>query len=115
MLLSLFLASLLVTANAKAASTPRAPNGTCTVKLQRRAWHTFSLAEKKAYIDAELCLMKLPATLGLAGAKNRFEELQWIHQTQASITHGVVSFYKSLSTYTTQDISLSKKYMRAYH
>ena len=50
--------------------------------------------------------MKLPAILGLAGAKNRFEELQWIHQTQASITHGVVSFYKSLSTYTTQDISV---------
>lgn len=93
MLFSLFLTSLLITADA--VSTPRAPNGTCTSKLQRRAWHTFSLQEKKAYIDAELCLMKLPANLGLTGAKNRFEELQWIHQTQASITHGVVSFFFS--------------------
>lgn len=53
--------------------------------------HSFTAQEKRAYIDAELCLMALPATLGLRGAKNRFEELQAIHQVQAAITHGVVS------------------------
>jgi len=54
--------------------------------------HTFTIEEKRAYIDAELCLIKLPATLGLPGAKNRFEELQSVHQVQAAITHGVVGF-----------------------
>lgn len=72
-------------------STPRTLQGKCTTKLQRRAWHTFTTEEKRAYINADLCLMKLPATLGLNGTKNRFEELQAIHQVQASITHGVVS------------------------
>lgn len=53
--------------------------------------HSFTTEEKKAYIDAELCLMERPATLGLPGAKNRFEELQSIHQIQAYIVHNVVS------------------------
>ncbi|KAL2265967.1 hypothetical protein VTJ83DRAFT_5319 [Remersonia thermophila] len=72
--------------------TPRTSNGTCTTLLQRRAWHTFTDAEKRAYIDAELCLMAKPATLGLNGTKNRFEELQWTHQHQASIVHNVGAF-----------------------
>ncbi|KAK5657254.1 hypothetical protein OQA88_3313 [Cercophora sp. LCS_1] len=64
----------------------------CVTKLQRRAWHTFSNDEKKAYIAADLCLMNKPATLGLPGAKNRYEELQAIHQIQAAITHNVGAF-----------------------
>jgi tyrosinase len=61
-------------------------------KLTRRCGrHTFSPREKRAYIEADLCLMRLPANLGLPGARNRFEELQSIHQRQAAITHGVVS------------------------
>lgn len=81
----------------------------CRNKLQRKAWlvilrgsglgrhclhghrHTLSKKEKKAYIDAELCLMKKPAKLGLPGATVRFEELQANHQIQAAITHNVVS------------------------
>jgi tyrosinase len=53
--------------------------------------HSFTSCEKRAYIDAELCLMERPATLGFPGAKNRFEELQYIHVVQAYITHNVVS------------------------
>ncbi len=34
--------------------------------------------------------MKLPAKLGLPGAKTRFDELQAIHQLQAYATHFVV-------------------------
>ena len=52
--------------------------------------HTLTNAEKSAYINAELCLMKKPATLGLRGAKTRFDELQAIHQLQAYSTHFVV-------------------------
>ncbi|GAB1316309.1 hypothetical protein MFIFM68171_06519 [Madurella fahalii] len=89
-----------------AVSTLRAPNGTCTTKLQRRAWHTFTVEEKKAYIDADLCLMSLPATLGLNGTKNRFEELQAIHQVQSSITHGVGAFlpYHRLHMYAHEQV-----------
>jgi len=64
---------------------------TCTAKLQRKAWHTLTTDEKADYIKAELCLMERPATLGMRGTRNRFEELQWIHQIQAGIVHGVVS------------------------
>ncbi len=47
--------------------------------------------EKLEYINAELCLMKKPANLGLPGARTRFDELQAIHQLQAYATHFVVS------------------------
>jgi len=52
--------------------------------------HTFSREEKLAYLDAEKCLMKLPATLGLPGTRTRFDELQAAHAMQAEVTHGVV-------------------------
>ncbi|TLS26409.1 hypothetical protein PpBr36_05572 [Pyricularia pennisetigena] len=64
----------------------------CTNPGQRRAWHTLDNTEKKAYIDAELCLMAKPATLGLPGAKTRFDELQASHQLQAFATHNVAAF-----------------------
>ncbi|KAH8727573.1 hypothetical protein GQ44DRAFT_725108 [Phaeosphaeriaceae sp. PMI808] len=66
---------------------------------KRRAWHTFSKAEKKAYIDAELCLMKKPATLGLKGTTNRHEEHQAAHQLQSYATHfvgGFLPFHRAL-------------------
>ncbi|TLD33725.1 hypothetical protein PspLS_01635 [Pyricularia sp. CBS 133598] len=52
--------------------------------------HTLSNADKKAYIDAELCLMDKPASLGLPGTRTKFDELQAIHQLQAYSTHHVV-------------------------
>ncbi|KAK0737959.1 hypothetical protein B0T18DRAFT_335390 [Schizothecium vesticola] len=64
----------------------------CTSPAQRKAWHKLTNAEKSAYINAELCLMKTPATLGLRGAKTRFDEFQSIHQLQAYSTHFVGSF-----------------------
>ena len=87
------LATLVILASSVVAlATPRSPSGKCETKLQRKAWHTLTASEKRAYIDAELCLMRLPATLGLTGTKNRFEELQSAHQIQAGITHGVGAF-----------------------
>ncbi|KAH7112119.1 hypothetical protein B0J11DRAFT_598072 [Dendryphion nanum] len=64
----------------------------CTSKGKRRAWHKFSNTEKVAYINAELCLMQKPATIGLPGAKTRFDEFQAIHQLQAYATHFVGAF-----------------------
>ena len=53
--------------------------------------HKLFNAEKLDYINAELCLMKLPAKLGLPGAKTRFDDFQAIHQKQAYMIHFVVS------------------------
>ncbi|KAM7188371.1 Di-copper centre-containing protein [Rhypophila sp. PSN 637] len=64
----------------------------CENPAKRRAWHTLSNPEKLEYINAELCLMKKPATLGLPGAKTRFDELQAIHALQAYATHFVGAF-----------------------
>jgi hypothetical protein len=97
MLLTNLLAALAVFASAATAvATPhhrRDNDKKCKPdkpKNQRKAWHTLSNKEKKAYIDAELCLMRKPATLGLPGATNRFEEMQSIHQVQGAIIHNVV-------------------------
>lgn len=96
MLLTNLLATLAVFASATTAvATPRhrRDNNKCKPdkpKNQRKAWHTLSNKEKKDYIDAELCLMSKPATLGLPGATNRFEEMQSIHQAQGAIIHNVV-------------------------
>lgn len=46
--------------------------------------------EKTAYIDAELCLMSKPAKLGVEGAVNRWDELDWAHIAQANVIHNVV-------------------------
>jgi len=46
--------------------------------------------EKLEYINAELCLMKKPAKLGLKGAKTRYDDFQAIHQLQAYMNHYVV-------------------------
>jgi len=53
--------------------------------------HTYTSVEKANYINAELCLQSLPATLGLPGAVTIFDELQATHAIQAELVHGVVS------------------------
>ncbi|RSL40767.1 hypothetical protein CEP51_016655 [Fusarium floridanum] len=67
-------------------------NTTCTTKTQRKAWHTLTTNEKNAYIDAELCLMSKPAKLGVEGAVNRWDELDWAHIAQANVIHNVGAF-----------------------
>jgi len=55
--------------------------------------HTYTATEKAAYINAELCLQSLPATLGLPGTVTRFDELQATHAMQAELVHGVVCIF----------------------
>lgn len=63
--------------------------GGCTTRLQRRAWQALSDAEKRAYIDAELCLMwRVPQRTGLEAAVSRFDDLVKAHQLQANVVHG---------------------------
>ncbi|TVY64171.1 NmrA-like family domain-containing protein [Lachnellula suecica] len=41
--------------------------------------------EKTAYIDAELCLMNPPATLGFNGAQTKWDELLYCHAWQSNV------------------------------
>ncbi|CAI4218856.1 unnamed protein product [Parascedosporium putredinis] len=54
--------------------------------------HTLSNSEKRAYLDAEVCLLGKAPKFGFEGAKNRFEELQAAHQVQAYLIHGVCGY-----------------------
>ncbi|PGH31737.1 hypothetical protein GX50_05460 [[Emmonsia] crescens] len=64
----------------------------CTTPAQRKAWHTLSNDEKLAYINAELCLMKLPAKTDLKGAVSRFDDFQALHVHAAYMSHFVGAF-----------------------
>lgn len=64
----------------------------CTAPKQRRAWHTLNDEEKRAYIDAERCLMEKPGTLGLYGGVTKFDELQSAHVLSTGVTHRVGAF-----------------------
>jgi tyrosinase len=81
-------------------------NTTCTTN-QRKAWlvtyilpnaimlrvsrHKLTDTEKKAYIDAELCLMSASPQGGIVdGAKSRWDELVYVHVAQSNFIHDVV-------------------------
>lgn len=87
------LTGLLACSSLVAAAPSKSDNGTstCTTKTQRKAWHKMTNTEKSAYIDAELCLMSTPATLGLAGTQNKFDELLYCHVWQSNVIHYSVS------------------------
>lgn len=53
--------------------------------------HNLTDDEKKAYIDAELCLMSSPAKAGIELAQNRWDELSYAHIAQSNFIHRVVS------------------------
>lgn len=54
------------------------------------ARHTLTDAEKKEYIDAELCVMASPAKSGIEVAQNRWDELTYAHAVQSNFMHRVV-------------------------
>lgn len=72
---------------------PVAPSPQCTAPKLRRSWHSLNDTERRAYLDAELCLMSKPAALGLRGARTRFDELQAVHVFQSDIAHFVGQFF----------------------
>ena len=55
--------------------------------------HTLKDEEKKAYIDAELCLMSKPSELGLRGSRTRFDDFQVAHALKMEIAHFVERTY----------------------
>jgi hypothetical protein len=81
-------------------------NGSCTAETVsiRKEWRSLTDIEKKAFVDAELCLMALPNQTSLPGATTRFDDFQAAHQqgtntTYGDVIHYTVSFLK-LSTWT---------------
>ncbi|RPA77868.1 Di-copper centre-containing protein [Ascobolus immersus RN42] len=67
---------------------PKPPKQKCGKILKRKAWHKFSNKEKKAYIDAELCLMAAPTKTNRPFAVSRFDDLIKLHQILADVVHG---------------------------
>ncbi|KAF3020233.1 hypothetical protein E8E14_011968 [Neopestalotiopsis sp. 37M] len=59
----------------------------CTSINQRKSWTALTDVEKKAYIDAELCLMGKPPKLGVTGSQNLWDDLMYAHIYQAGVIH----------------------------
>ncbi|KAK0747417.1 hypothetical protein B0T21DRAFT_278271 [Apiosordaria backusii] len=95
-MLGQLLVAVLATGNALAAPAVvekrQTSSAKCTNPRVRKAWHTLTTSEKTAYLDAELCLMNKPATLGLRGAKTKFDELTSVHILESEIAHFVGAF-----------------------
>ncbi|CZR52293.1 related to monophenol monooxygenase (tyrosinase) [Phialocephala subalpina] len=74
-------------------------NGTCTPEsvAVKKEWRNLTDVEKKAYIDAELCLMAAPSVTDLPGVESRYDDLQALHQyftntSEGDIIHNVGQF-----------------------
>ncbi|KAL2151694.1 hypothetical protein VTH82DRAFT_6792 [Thermothelomyces myriococcoides] len=72
------------------------PQGECTLEtaVRRREWSDLTLEERKAYIDAVLCLQSKPALTSdqAPGAKSRFDDYVVIHMQQTPRNHGSTFF-----------------------
>lgn len=70
-------------------------NGTCTKDnvVTRKEWRSLQDDEKKAFIEAELCLMNLPGKTELPGAVTRFDDFQASHQQGTNDTYGDIIHY----------------------
>ncbi|KAI1087408.1 Di-copper centre-containing protein [Rostrohypoxylon terebratum] len=64
----------------------------CTEITKRMPWGNLTSTEKSDYIKADLCVMSSPPKSGIKGAKNRWDELQYIHIAQTDYVHGVGAF-----------------------
>lgn len=69
---------------------PKPHQKKCKTIYRRRAWHKLSSKEKKAYLDAVVCLMNKPSQTGLEGVKSRFDDFIKLHQVQSNRVHGDV-------------------------
>lgn len=72
------------------------PSGSCNLlnAAIRREWSTLSQQERKAYIDAELCLMSKPTQdpTFAPGARNRYDDFVAVHINQTLSIHGTANF-----------------------
>jgi tyrosinase len=64
----------------------------CSSVEVRKEWRNLTGAEQIAYLDAEICLMNLPAQTGLAAVTSRYSDLAALHQNLTLIIHDVGQF-----------------------
>ncbi|KAF2746070.1 monooxygenase [Sporormia fimetaria CBS 119925] len=64
----------------------------CNNPPKRVEWRQLKKKEKKAYIDAVLCLTKKKAISGIAGTVNRFDDFVAVHNAQEPWIHWVGHF-----------------------
>jgi tyrosinase len=70
----------------------QAATSTCTNPEIHREWRTLTSAQKGAYVNAMKCLFGQPSRSGLAGTRNRWDDLVAIHQLMSNIIHEVGQF-----------------------
>lgn len=69
----------------KSFSPPNRDITTCTDPIQRKPWSQLTSEEQSGYVNVTLCLMSIPATLGIEPrAESRWDELQWAHILQTN-------------------------------
>ncbi|KAK4160487.1 hypothetical protein QBC43DRAFT_359393 [Cladorrhinum sp. PSN259] len=72
------------------------PQGTCTLEtaVRRKEWSDLTLAQRKEYTNAVLCLMSKPSLTQSAapGARSRFDDYIVIHVQQTMRNHGSTYF-----------------------
>jgi tyrosinase len=70
-------------------------NNNCTFENVsiRKEWRSLTYEEKMAFVNAELCLMSLPAKTGLLGAATRFDDFQAAHQQGTNTSDGDIIHY----------------------
>ncbi|KAK3318786.1 hypothetical protein B0H66DRAFT_591454 [Apodospora peruviana] len=64
----------------------------CKRPAKRQAWHTLNNSQKKAYLNAEVCVMKTPAQIQLPGVRTAYDVLVSIHQLHALTIHSTGVF-----------------------
>ncbi|EWZ79971.1 tyrosinase [Fusarium oxysporum f. sp. lycopersici MN25] len=84
--------------NAEAQPSKRSGRKICTIAnaAVRRDWKTLSKKEKKAYINAVLCLRKKPSKADPAfapGARTRYDDFVAVHINQTLSIHGTGNFF----------------------
>ncbi|PVI01791.1 Di-copper centre-containing protein [Periconia macrospinosa] len=76
-----------------AVASPLKRQTKCASPTVRRSWHDWKDDEKKAYIEAEQCILKSPAkTNKMPGAKTRWDEFVSLHQIHALQIHSTGQF-----------------------
>jgi tyrosinase len=90
--LSILVSSLCLASSAVAAALPASAPKTCKNPIVRKEWKQLSIPQKRAYIDAVLCLASKPAISGIEGAINRFDDFQAVHSSQTPDIHWVGHF-----------------------
>ncbi|OCL13772.1 Di-copper centre-containing protein [Glonium stellatum] len=74
------------------ADTAATTSSTCSNPPVRKEWRQLSTYQKQSYINAVLCLTKKKAISGIAGAVNRFDDHQAVHNAQTPNIHWVGHF-----------------------